>query len=52
VRAGKRILELQAALGEAHTELQFEAAHDHLTGLWNRGAIMRLLQSRGDYGRP
>lgn len=43
VRAGKRILELQDALMKAHTELQFEAAHDHLTGLWNRGAIMNLL---------
>jgi len=44
VRAGKRILELQGALMKAHTELQFEAAHDHLTGLWNRGAIMDLRQ--------
>ena len=44
VRAGKRILELQGELVKAHTELQFEAAHDHLTGLWNRGAIMDLLQ--------
>ncbi len=43
VRAGKRILELQDALMKAHTELQFEAAHDRLTGLWNRGAIMDLL---------
>ena len=43
VRAGKRILELQGALMKAHGELQFEAAHDHLTGLWNRGAIMDLL---------
>jgi len=43
VRAGKRILELQDALMKAHSELQFEAAHDHLTGLWNRGAIMDLL---------
>jgi two-component system, cell cycle response regulator len=43
VRAGKRILELQGALVKAHTELQFEAAHDHLTDLWNRGAIMDLL---------
>ncbi len=44
VRAGKRILKLQGALVKAHTELQFEAAHDHLTGVWNRGAIMDLLQ--------
>jgi two-component system cell cycle response regulator len=42
VRAGKRILELQGELVKAHNELQFEAAHDHLTGLWNRGAIMDL----------
>jgi two-component system, cell cycle response regulator len=44
VRAGKRILELQGALVKAHRDLQFEAAHDNLTGLWNRGAIMDLLQ--------
>jgi two-component system, cell cycle response regulator len=44
VRAGKRILELQGALVKAHRDLQFEAAHDNLTSLWNRGAIMDLLQ--------
>ena len=44
VRTGKRILELQGELLKAHSELQFEAAHDRLTGLWNRGAIMDLLQ--------
>lgn len=44
MRAGKRILELQAALVKAHADLQFEAAHDRLTGLWNRGAITDLLQ--------
>jgi two-component system, cell cycle response regulator len=44
VRAGKRILELQGALLKVQAELQFESAHDHLTGLWNRGAIMGLLQ--------
>ncbi|MGH9538035.1 MAG: GGDEF domain-containing response regulator [Terriglobales bacterium] len=44
VRSGKRILELQAALVKAHADLQFEAAHDHLTGVWNRGAITDLLQ--------
>lgn len=43
VRAGKRILELQSALLRVQNELQFESAHDHLTGLWNRGAIMGLL---------
>jgi len=43
MRAGKRILELQSDLMKAHTELQFKAAHDPLTGLWNRGAIMDLL---------
>ena len=44
VRSGKRILELQAALVKAHADLQFEAAHDRLTGVWNRGAITDLLQ--------
>jgi diguanylate cyclase (GGDEF)-like protein len=44
VRTGKRILDLQGALLDAHKALQFEAAHDRLTNLWNRGAIMDLLQ--------
>lgn len=44
IRVGKRILELQEALMRVQTELQFESAHDHLTGLWNRGAILGLLQ--------
>jgi two-component system, cell cycle response regulator len=29
---------------KVQTALQFESAHDHLTGLWNRGAIVGLLQ--------
>jgi two-component system cell cycle response regulator len=44
VRAGKRILDLQTALILAHDDLQFAAAHDPLTGLWNRGAILDLLK--------
>jgi diguanylate cyclase (GGDEF)-like protein len=44
VRAGKRILDLQAALIHAKDDLQFAAAHDPLTGLWNRGAIIDLLK--------
>ena len=50
VRAGKRILQLQGALLKAHTDLQFEAAHDRLTGLWNRGAIMDLLHRETQRG--
>jgi two-component system, cell cycle response regulator len=44
VRAGKRILDLQAALIHAKDDLQFAAAHDPLTGLWNRGAILDFLK--------
>jgi len=44
VRAGKRILELQKELIQAGESLRFEALHDHLTGLWNRGAVLNLLQ--------
>src|ERR1700730_16440958 len=49
VRAGKRILDLQAALIQAQSALQFEAAHDRLTAIWNRGAILDLL--RGEMER-
>ena len=44
IRAGRRILKLQDDLLRAHSSLAFEAAHDPLTGLWNRGAIFKLLQ--------
>lgn len=44
VRAGQRILRLQDELLRVQTELQFETAHDHLTDLWNRRAIMGLMR--------
>jgi len=44
VRAGKRILDLQDALLHARDALRFEAEHDPLTGLWNRGAILGWLK--------
>lgn len=44
VRSGRRILELQHALLQTQEALQYEAAHDPLTGLWNRGAILDLLR--------
>jgi two-component system, cell cycle response regulator len=43
IRAGKRILDLQDELLAAQEALQYQATHDPLTGLWNRGAIMDAL---------
>jgi two-component system cell cycle response regulator len=51
VRAGKRILDLQAALLRAQTALQFDAAHDRLTAIWNRGAILDLLKREMERSR-
>jgi len=43
IRAGERILDLQARLVAAHDSLKHQAMHDPLTGLWNHGAVMELL---------
>jgi diguanylate cyclase (GGDEF)-like protein len=43
--AGRRILDLQEQLVSANRTLQFQAAHDPLTGLFNRGAIVGILQN-------
>jgi two-component system cell cycle response regulator len=45
VRAGRRILELQAALMTSQRELQIEATHDRLTGIYNRGVLLDRLES-------
>ena len=37
-------MRLEQALRQAQEALRFEAAHDPLTGLWNHGAILNLLQ--------
>jgi two-component system, cell cycle response regulator len=42
--AAKRILDLQEQLVSANHSLQFQATHDPLTGLFNRGAIVGILQ--------
>jgi diguanylate cyclase (GGDEF)-like protein len=44
LRVGKRILDLQEELISAREALRFEAAHDSLTGLWNRAAILDTLE--------
>jgi len=44
IRAGARIIELQSELVAARDQLQIQATHDALTGLWNRGAIIERLE--------
>ncbi len=44
VRAGKRIVELQAELMGARDALSYQATHDSLTGLYNRGEGTAVLE--------
>ncbi len=47
LRAGRRILDLQE-------QLRYQASHDALTGVWNRGVIFELLRrdlARGERGK-
>jgi PleD family two-component response regulator len=43
LRAGQRILDLEDRLVEARESMRFQATHDLLTSLWNRGVIAELL---------
>jgi two-component system, cell cycle response regulator len=43
LRAGRRVIELQEQLVKARESLRFEAMHDSLTGLLNRGAVLEHL---------
>jgi diguanylate cyclase (GGDEF)-like protein len=43
LRVGKRILTLQRGLIQAREDLRFQATHDALTGIWNRGTVLDLL---------
>ena len=43
LRTGQRILQLQGELIAARDALRIRAAHDPLTGLWNRGAIEEIV---------
>ncbi len=51
LRTGERILHLEDTLVEAREEMRFRATHDVLTGLWNRGVILELLQRELQRGR-
>jgi diguanylate cyclase (GGDEF)-like protein len=44
LRTGIRILELEDRLIEARENMRFQATHDALTSLWNRGVILELLE--------
>lgn len=51
LRSGERILQLEDTLVEAREEMRYRATHDVLTGLWNRGVIVELLQRELQRGR-
>ncbi len=44
LRVGQRMLDMQRELIDARAALEFQATHDDLTGLLNRGAIMRAME--------
>lgn len=44
VRVGLRILSLQQSLISAREELRFQATHDALTGVLNRGAVLEAVR--------
>jgi len=45
LRTGQRVLRLEDTLVDAREEMRFKATRDDLTGLWNRGTILTLLES-------
>lgn len=44
LRPGRRIIQLHDELVEAREALRYQADHDPLTGLWNRGGILAILR--------
>ena len=48
LRVGERILDLQDSLLVVTEKLRHQATHDELTELWNRRAVMELLQAELD----
>lgn len=45
IRTGRRILDLEEQLTATSEAFRIQATHDALTGLWNRAAIIEILQS-------
>lgn len=44
IRVGLRLLELEDNLVQAREAMRFKATHDPLTAVWNRGAILEILE--------
>ncbi len=51
LRAGRRIIELQAQLMSAQARLREQAMRDPLTGIWNRACILDTLERELDRAR-
>ncbi len=51
LRAGRRIIELQAELMSAQARLREQAMRDPLTGIWNRACILDTLERELDRAR-
>ncbi|MFZ5929332.1 MAG: GGDEF domain-containing protein [Acidobacteriota bacterium] len=51
LRAGRRIIELQAELISAQASLREQAMRDPLTGIWNRASILDTLERELDRAR-
>jgi diguanylate cyclase (GGDEF)-like protein len=51
LRSGQRIVDLQAALASKQRELSHQATHDSLTGVWNRFAILNIVEREVDCAR-
>ncbi|MBI4480946.1 MAG: diguanylate cyclase [Acidobacteria bacterium] len=45
LRSGRRILELHEELLRSREQLQHQASHDAMTGVWNHAAILEILRA-------
>jgi len=48
IHVGERMIRLQDRLLATQEALRFQATHDPLTGIWNRGALFELLRAEAE----
>jgi two-component system cell cycle response regulator len=51
LQSGQRIVNLQSELASKQRELSYQATHDPLTGVWNRSAILDILDKEVNYAK-